>query len=155
MQSDHIEVKRIGDAGTIVMNRPNHANALTRQMIAQMSEALDDLYYERGVRSIVLTGAGDWFSAGLDLAESNAAAESERREEMWGEEAADLRDLLVRMLEITKPIIAAVNGPALSFGASLAAAADMVVAADNALIGLPDARDGLVAGLAAPLFNHS
>lgn len=152
--SNLIEVKVIEDAGTIVLNRPQHTNALTRDMIGQITEALDDLCYEKRVRAIVLTGAGDAFSTGIDLAESQAAAELNKPEQFWGEEAADLRDLVVQIFELAKPVIAAVNGPALSFGATLALAADIVVASTDAHFGLPDARWGLVAGLAAPLLNY-
>jgi methylglutaconyl-CoA hydratase len=153
MPSNAIEVKVIGSAGTIVLNRPDYGNGLTRSMVQQIVEALDDLYLERRVRSIILTGAGDAFSVGADLAEMQISQESESPEEQWGADAADFRDLLVRMLEITKPIIAAVNGPALGEGAALLAASDIVVAGASATFGAPDARRGLVAGLAAPLLS--
>lgn len=153
MQSDAIKVQVHGNAGTILLNRPDFGNALTRSMVLQLTDALDDLYLERRVRAIVLTGAGDDFSQGVDLTETHEAKDLPDPQQRWGDDAADLRDLLVRMLEITKPIIAAVNGPALSAGAGLVAAADVVVAADSASIGFPDARQGLVAGLAAPLLN--
>jgi enoyl-CoA hydratase/carnithine racemase len=151
MSSNAVDVKITDAAGTIVLNRPDYGNALTRSMVQQLVEALDDLYLEKRVRAIILTGAGDTFSVGADLAEMQTSQELESPEEQWGADAADLRDLLVRMLEITKPIIAAVNGPALSAGAALVAAADVVVASDSAAFGVPDARQGLVAGLAAPL----
>lgn len=156
MQSDAIQVKVVGCAGTIVINRPDDGNALTRAMIGQLVEALDDLYLEKRVRAIILTGAGESFSHGMDVAESQTAdaqatddlTGAQRR---WGEDAASYRDLLVRMLEITKPIIAAVNGPALAGGAGLVVASDIVVAAHGASFGLPDPRRGLVAGMVAPL----
>ncbi len=151
MPSSAIDVKIIESAGTIVLNRPDFGNALTRSMVQQLVEAIDDLYLEKRVRAIILTGAGDAFSVGADVAEMQASQELDDPEEEWGAEAADFRDLLVRMLEITKPIIAAVNGPALGAGAALVAAADVVVASPVATFGLPDARHGLVAGLAAPL----
>lgn len=163
-QAGQVEVKVVDHAGTILINRPAHRNALTRPMVQQIGAALDDLYFEKRVRAIVLTGAGATFSVGLDLAESQAAEPLSpaqetadaafHNEKEWGEEAGELRDVLVRMFEITKPIIAAVNGLALSFGASLVAASDIVVAAETAEIGVPDARQGLVAGLAAPLLCH-
>ena len=154
VQSDYVEIRVVDQVGTILLNRPDHGNALTRRMVLQIGEALEDLYYDGRVRAIVLTGAGQSFSIGADLAESHAAAEQEDPQQQWGEEAADLRDLLVQLLEITKPVIAAVNGPALSTGASLVAAADIVIAAQTAQFGLPDARYGLVAGLEAPLLCH-
>jgi methylglutaconyl-CoA hydratase len=153
MSSNAIEVKIVESVGTIVLNRPDYGNALTRSMVQQLVEALDDLYLEKRVRAIILTGAGDSFSIGADLGEMQMNLESESPEEQWGADAADFRDLLVRMLEITKPIIAAINGPALAAGAALAAATDIVVASDTATFGLPDTRRGLVAGLAAPLLS--
>ncbi|RIK73205.1 MAG: enoyl-CoA hydratase/isomerase family protein [Planctomycetota bacterium] len=151
MSSHAVEVKVIEGAGTIILNRPDYGNALTRSMVQQLMEALDDLYLEKRARAIILTGAGDSFSIGADVQEMKADAESPSPEEQWGEDAAGFRDLLVRMLEITKPIIAAVNGPALAAGAALVVASDMVVASREAQFGLPDARHGMVAGLAAPL----
>lgn len=153
MSSSAVEVKVIEAAGTIVLNRPDHGNALSRSMIGQITEALDDLYLEKRVRAIILTGAGEHFCVGADPAELQLAQQAENPEEQWGDDAADARDLLLRMLEITKPIIAAVNGPALSIGAALVLAADVVVASESASFGAPDARHGLVAGLAAPLLS--
>jgi methylglutaconyl-CoA hydratase len=153
MQSNAVEVKVVDAAGTIVLNRPDYGNALTRSMLQQLVEALDDLYLEKRVRAIILTGAGENFSVGADLGEMQTNQESDAPEEQWGADAADFRDLLVRMLEITKPIIAAVNGPALAAGAALVAAADIVVASEAATFGVPDPRRGLVAGLAAPLLS--
>ena len=109
-------------------------------MVQQLIEAIDDLYLEKRVRAIIITGAGDSFSLGADVGEMQTSQESETPEEEWGADAADFRDLVVRMMEITKPIIAAVNGPAMSAGAALVAAADIVVASDGATLGLPDAR---------------
>jgi methylglutaconyl-CoA hydratase len=155
MSSSAIDVKVIGTAGTIVLNRPDYGNALTRSMVQQLLEATDDLYLERRVRAIVLIGAGDTFCAGADVGEmqsSQAADEAEAQAE-WGSDAADFRDLLLRMLEVTKPIIAAVNGPALGSGAALVAACDLVVGSHSASFGLTDARHGMVAGLAAPLLG--
>jgi methylglutaconyl-CoA hydratase len=153
MSSHSIDIKVTESAGTIVLNRPDHGNALTRSMVQQLAEALDDLYLEKRVRAIIITGAGDSFCVGADVAEMRATKNLDNPEEQWGADAADFRDLLVRMLEITKPIIAAVHGPALSGGAALAAACDLVVASDAATFGVPDAQHGMVAGLAAPLLS--
>ena len=153
MQNDLVEAKVTGCAGTIIINRQDHGNSLTRLMLRQLAELLYDLYNEKSVRAIILTGAGDTFCQGMDLQEmaDDQPSESPQR---WGEDASEFRDLLVRMLEITKPIIAAVNGPALSGGAGLVAACDIVVASTAACFGLPDPRYGLVAGVAAPLVCH-
>jgi len=149
-QSDLIEVKVTGCAGTIIINRVDHENTLTRLMVRQLTDAIDDLYREKAVRAIILTGAGDTFCEGVDLHELSEE-DPEHSAQQWGEDAANFRDLLLRMLEITKPIIATVNGPALSGGAGLVAASDIVVAANSASFGLPDPRHGIIAGIEAPL----
>ena len=59
MQSDLVEVKVADCAGTIILNRPDDGNRLTRLMLRQIGEAIDDLYLEKKVRAIILTGAGD------------------------------------------------------------------------------------------------
>ena len=150
MQSDPIEVKVTDCAGTIIINRPDHRNTLNRSMLQQLSDALDDLYREKSVRAIILTGAGDTFCEGIDLEELQQD-DCPEMQEHWGTDAARYRDLLLRMLEITKPIIASVNGPAISDGAGLVVASDIVVASQEASFGLPDPRRGLVAGVVAPL----
>jgi len=80
--------------------------------------------------------------------------QAQQAQQQWGDDAMQWRDLILRMLEITKPIIAAINGAALSAGAALALASDIVVAEEAATFGLPDPRLGLVAGVAAPLLSH-
>jgi methylglutaconyl-CoA hydratase len=158
MQSNLIDIKVTGNVGTIILNRPDHGNALVRIMVHQLAEAFEDLYRERRVRAIILTGAGSVFCEGIDLEEisdtSQQKSEWAEFEDRWGEDAADYRDLILRMLETTKPIIAAVNGPALSSGAGLVMASDIVVASDEGTFGLPDPRWGLVAGIVAPLICH-
>lgn len=153
MQNEFIEVKVTDCAGTIIINRPEHANRMTRRMVQQLGEALDDLYLEKKVRAIILTGAGDVFSEGLDWHELQGEEDEWQTHQRWGEEASAWRDLVLRMLEITKPIIASVNGSALSEGAGLVLASDLVVAAESASFGLPDPRYGLVAGVSAPLLS--
>jgi enoyl-CoA hydratase/carnithine racemase len=153
MSSSAIDVKVTGTIGTIVLNRPQRRNALSRAMIAQLVEALGDLHLERRVRSIVLTGAGTAFCAGMDLHEMQAAAllsDVEKSQE-WGDTAESYRELVTRMIELPKPIIASVNGPAIAGGAGLVLASDIVVATPTATFGLPEPRRGIVAGVVAPL----
>ena len=158
-----VEVKVIDCAGTIIINRADHGNRLTRSMVGQLSDAIDDLYREKAVRAIILTGAGETFCAGIDLHElgvrdtpsASASMDNLRvAQQRWGDDAAAFRDLIVHMLEISKPIIASVNGPALSAGAGLVAASDIVVASESASFGVPDPHFGLVAGVVAPLVCH-
>jgi enoyl-CoA hydratase/carnithine racemase len=122
-------------------------------MLGDVKQVLDDLYREWRVRAIIVTGAGSAFCAGMDVHEMQRSAEGPDPHLRWGADADAYRELLRTMLEITKPIIAAVNGPAVGGGAGLVLASDIVVAATTARFGLPEPRRGLVAGAVAPLLS--
>ncbi len=137
--------------GTIILNRPEKRNALSRALLAELMQAFDDLHQQRKVRAVVLAASGTAFCAGMDLAEMLGTSESPDALSQWHNDAASYRDLLETMLRFPKPLIAAVNGPAMAGGAGLALACDMVLATDTASFGLPEPRRGLVAGMIAPL----
>ncbi len=153
MPSNAIDVKVTGPVGTIVLNRPQRRNALTRSMLSQLQQALSDLHLEKRVRAIVLTGAGTAFCAGMDMHEMHAAATlpEDAKNQDWGDTADAYREVVVQMIDLPKPIIASVNGPAVAGGAGLVLASDIVVAAPTAQFGLPEPRRGIVAGVVAPL----
>jgi methylglutaconyl-CoA hydratase len=155
MHSSAIDVKVTGAAGTILLNRPDRRNALTRAMLGQLGQALGDLHLEKRVRAIILTGAGSAFCAGMDVHEMHAAAtlpEDEKSQDL-GDTAEAYREVVSQMIELPKPIIASVNGPAVAGGAGLVLASDIVVAAPAAQFGLPEPRRGIVAGVVAPLLT--
>jgi len=153
MSSNAVDVKVNGAVGTIVLNRPERRNALSRAMLAQLQEALGDLHQEKRVRAVVLTGAGSAFCAGMDVLEMHAAATlpEDQKTQDWRDTAEAYLEVVTQMIELPKPIIASVNGPAVAGGAGLVLASDIVVASPAAQFGLPDARRGLVAGIVAPL----
>ncbi|MDX1946027.1 MAG: enoyl-CoA hydratase/isomerase family protein [Pirellulaceae bacterium] len=138
-------------AGIITLNRPDKRNALSRQLLADIAQAFDDLHQERKVRAVILTGAGTAFCAGMDLAEMQETARQPDALLRWHEDAVQYRELLDKMLLFPKPIIAAVNGPAVAGGAGLVVASDIVIASGTAKFGLPEPRRGIVAGLVSPL----
>jgi len=144
-------VKKNLPSGTIVLNRPDKRNALSRQVLAELAQAFDDLHQERSVRAVILTGAGNSFCAGMDLAEMQATSQQPDSFAQWHADAVQYRELIDTMLRFPKPIIAAVNGPAVAGGAGLVLASDIVVAAMEAKFGLPEPKRGVVAGMVAPL----
>jgi methylglutaconyl-CoA hydratase len=146
-----VEIKTHLPSGTIILNRPEKRNALTRQLLEELQQAFGDLHREKRVRAVILTGAGSAFCAGMDLAEMQETAKSDNAQEQWYNDAVLYRDLIEMMLRFPKPIIAAVNGPAIAGGAGLVVASDLVIASDSAIIGLPEPRRGIVAGLVSPL----
>ncbi len=146
-----IHARRQLPSGTIVLKRPEKRNALNRRMIADLSEALEDFHQERKVRAVIITGSGSAFCAGMDLAEMQETAEQPDAQQRWHEDAEIYRELLEKMLRYPKPLIAAVNGPAVAGGAGLLLACDVVLGTPEARFGLPEPRRGIIAGMVAPL----
>ena len=138
-------------SGTIILNRPDKRNALSRQMIADLVQAFDDLHQERRVRAVILTGSGPAFCAGMDLAEMQETARQPDALNQWHDDAVIYRELIDKMLLFPKPIIAAVNGPAVAGGAGLVLASDIVIGTPGAKFGFPEPRRGIVAGMVSPL----
>jgi enoyl-CoA hydratase/carnithine racemase len=146
-----LKLKKNVPSGTIVLHRPDKRNAITREMIADLTQALDDFHGEKAVRAVILTGAGSAFCAGMDLSEMQQTAKEPDAWRHWHEDAVAYRELLERMLQFPKPIIAAINGPAMAGGVGLVLASDLAIAASEASFGLPEPRRGLVAGIVSPL----
>jgi methylglutaconyl-CoA hydratase len=146
-----VRVKVVAPSGTIILDRPDKRNALSRLMFLQLLRAFEDLHQQKSVRAVVLTGAGHAFSAGVDIAEIHATYGTEDEFEQWQRDSMQYRELLEYMLRFPKPIIAAVNGPAVGAGAGLVLASDIVLASPEAQFGFPETRRGLVAGISAPL----
>ncbi len=137
-----VELKREGRVASIVMNRPEALNAWTRQLGRDMIAALDEAADDPQLRAIVVTGAGRAFSSGADLKAGGELGEAGRPDVL-----TPLREvynpLILRVRTIPKPVIAAVNGPAVGIGCSLALAADLVIAARSAYFLLAFVNIGL------------
>lgn len=146
-----IKIKKHPPSGTIILNRPDKRNPLSRELIVELQQAFEDFHLERTVRAIILTGAGTTFCSGMDLQQMLGTSQQPNALAMWHEDAVQYKELLETMLRFPKPIIAAVNGPAVAGGAGLVLASDIVVACQEAKFGLPEPKRGLVAGLVAPL----
>jgi methylglutaconyl-CoA hydratase len=148
-----LQIKKHVPSGTIILNRPDRRNALSRELVAELQQALRDFHLEKSVRAVILTGAGDAFCAGIDLSEIRSSGTGDDAYAQWYRDAVQYKELIEFMLRFPKPIIAAVNGPAVAAGAGLVLASDLAVAAPEASIGVPEPRRGLVAGLVAPLLH--
>ncbi|MGW3484064.1 crotonase/enoyl-CoA hydratase family protein [Rhodococcus indonesiensis] len=128
--------ERRGRVLVVTLNRPNARNAVDREMASALASAMDRLDNDPDLSVGVLTGAGGYFCAGMDL-KAFLRGESPRVE---GRGFAGLVEA-----PPAKPLIAAVDGPALAGGFEIVLAADLVVAAPTATFGLPEVRRGLVA----------
>ena len=147
----HLRLHIHEHTATVILDRPDKRNALNRVLLEELRQVFDDLQQEKRVRVVVLTGAGPAFCAGMDLGEMLDTSKQPNAAELWHSDAAAYRDLVEYMLRFPKPIIAAINGPAIAGGAGLMLASDIVLAADTATFGLPEPLRGIVAGLVAPL----
>ncbi len=134
----------------ITLDRPDKLNAFTTTMENELIEAFDATDANDAVRAVILTGAGRAFCAGADLS-SGAETFSEWSAESNGNGANgdDLRRdgggrVVLRMFDSLKPIIAAINGPAVGVGITMTLAADFRLAADDARMGFVFNRRGLV-----------
>ncbi|WOI22495.1 enoyl-CoA hydratase/isomerase family protein [Nonlabens ulvanivorans] len=128
---------------TITINRPNKLNALNKETIAELSQAIDTAEDDENTRVIILTGSGEKaFVAGADIAEF-----ADFSPEQGKELAAHGQEILFNKVEnCSKPVIAAVNGFALGGGLELAMSAHFRIASDNARVGLPEVSLGVIPG---------
>lgn len=140
----HLEVEQADHVLRVTLNRPERLNAVNARMAEELRGLLVDAEHDDGVRAIVLTGAGRGFCAGADVADLAAHA--------GGAAPAGLRQALRQraiplartLLEIEKPLVAAVNGPCAGAGMGIALACDVVVASDAATFTMAFVRRGLV-----------
>jgi methylglutaconyl-CoA hydratase len=136
-----LEIKEAGGIHTITLNRPQRRNALNPQMIAEVTHAIG----EAGTCAcgvVVLTGAGTAFCSGLDL--ENLKSLSSQRPEDQRAEAESMMWMMRRLYELSKPTIAAVNGPAIAGGAGLATLCDFTLAEPNAKFGYTEVKIGFI-----------
>ncbi|MDQ3384407.1 MAG: crotonase/enoyl-CoA hydratase family protein [Actinomycetota bacterium] len=134
-----IDYEQRGRVAVLTINRPEARNAVNGEVASGIEEAIDRIEADDETWVAVLTGAGPVFSAGADLkaiATGQAAALNTKKGGFAG----------IARRERTKPIIAAVNGPALAGGCEIVLSCDMVVASTEARFGVPEVKRSLVAG---------
>ncbi len=124
-----------GQIATLRLNRPRVLNAMNRQLWQDLEATLDDAGNDTDIKVLILTGEGRAFSTGADLKESKTRSIDEYRDYL-----EHLQAVSKKIIRFEKPIIAAVNGYALGSGYELALACDIRIAAEDAMIGSPEAR---------------
>jgi enoyl-CoA hydratase/carnithine racemase len=137
---------------TITLNRPDRLNAFTPTMLAELLDAFDRADSDDDVRAVIVTGAGRGFCAGADLEAGGSTFDYRER----GVEDEVPRDgggrLTLRIFESTKPVIAAINGPAVGVGITMTLPMDVRFAASGAKIGFVFTRRGIVPEAASSWF---
>jgi enoyl-CoA hydratase/carnithine racemase len=134
-----------GGVATVTLNRPDRLNAVNTTVIRELVEAFDRADGDDGVRAVIVTGAGRAFCAGADLGGGGTTFAGRPGQ---SERAEDHRDggglVTLRIFDMAKPVIAAINGPAVGFGITMTLAMDVRIASSAAKIGFVFARRGVV-----------
>ena len=133
-----VEFERKGTIALVTLNRPEARNAISPEVSQTMAAILDEVEADAGLRTVVITGNGEVFCAGADL---KVVASGKANDIASGK--GGFAGIVTR--NFPKPIIAAVQGPALAGGFEIVLACDLVVAADAAKFGIPEAKRGLMA----------
>ncbi len=153
--SDLVRYSHLGPAAVLSLNRPDKRNALSRGLIAALTEAVRRAAADPLARCVILTGEGTAFCAGMDLDELRGTVENAAEAELVWDDAAKLSALYTLIYECPKPTVAAVNGAAVAGGAGLVTVCDLAVSVPAAKFGYPEVRRGLVAAMVLPhLLRH-
>jgi len=138
-----LKIDKQDSVAIVTLNRPDALNAITVEMHGELEDIFEDIVKDEEVNVMVLTAAGRAFCAGGDLRMMKSLIDdpSERKKLLVG-----ARRLIHNLLEVEKPIIAALNGDTIGLGATIALMCDIIIAAEGVRIGDPHVRVGIVAG---------
>ena len=135
---DHLLLERDGAVATITLNRPDKRNALSDALRREVADACAELEADDSISVAILTGACSVFCAGFDLSEFSPNAEVFNDASAW--ESGQL--MHERLQNFAKPLIGAINGPALAGGFDVAVQCDVRIASDKAEFGHPEIKFG-------------
>jgi enoyl-CoA hydratase/carnithine racemase len=154
MQPDLVKLELVEEYVALVQFANPPVNAHSQQLLTETAWVFDSISDRDDIRAVVLTGQGKAFCAGADIKERVGTAPEPGGH--W-QRSRRAREAYHSIMECRKPVIAAINGPALGGGLAFVASCDILVAADNACIGLPEIDVGLLGGgrHAQRLFGHS
>ena len=140
-EQPHALVEQVDHTLVVTMNRPDKRNALSGEMLAIMSDAWDRVNEDDDIRVCILTGAGGAFCAGADLSAMTETHPSDRFE--GGTFDPSHIKSLLKGFRLTKPLIAAVEGPAIAGGTEILQGTDIRVAGESARFGVSEVKWGL------------
>jgi enoyl-CoA hydratase/carnithine racemase len=153
MNFEHINYLASNGIATITLNRPDKLNAFTALMRDELIEVFDHIDRDDDVRAVIMTGAGRAFCAGADLSAGAKTFDYEARAQETPDDHRDGGGMVtLRMFECLKPIIGAINGPAVGIGATMTLPMDIRLASSDARFGFVFARRGIVPEAASSWF---
>ena len=145
----HVE----GAVARLTLNRPEKRNALNEALVAGLKTSLRKASDDAAVRVVVISGAGNDFCSGADLASLQKIADGSVDENV--DDARSLMDLFLLMRQVQIPIVAAVRGKALAGGCGLASACDIVLASADAQFGYPEVKLGFVPAMVTAILRRN
>jgi 2-(1,2-epoxy-1,2-dihydrophenyl)acetyl-CoA isomerase len=152
-QLETVNVTRNETAATIELNRPEALNAWNGQFGTDLLAAVRDVAADEAVRAVVITGSGRGFSSGADLKDGGAGQLTDSgRPDVYTRLTELYHPIMETIREMPKPVVAAVNGPAVGIGCSLALCCDLILAAESAYFLLAFVNIGLVPDGGSSLF---
>jgi enoyl-CoA hydratase/carnithine racemase len=146
-----LRTEQSGGVLTVTLNRPDRLNAFTVGMMHELLALLDTVDADDTVRAVVVTGAGRGFCAGADLGSGGGTFDASR-EETIDEHRDGGGRVTLRLFECRKPVIAAINGPAVGVGVTMTLPMDVRIASEDARFGFVFAQRGIVPEAASSWF---
>ena len=143
MSFDNVIYERRDSIAYLTLNRPDKLNALNAALIADLQDALEVVEADPEVRVAIITGAGRAFSAGFDInPDPGSPAPHDGSPDKWRSHLQELIDTFMKVWNLPKPVIAAVNGYALGGACELVQVCDVKIASEHAVLGEPEIRAG-------------
>jgi 2-(1,2-epoxy-1,2-dihydrophenyl)acetyl-CoA isomerase len=152
MSYEHVIWERDGGVGRVTLNRPDSLNAWTHDFGRDLKQVIERDAADPAVRVVLITGSGRGFSSGADLKSGFDPAPDDGMPDLRKELHELYHPIIAGVRRLEKPVVAAVNGPAVGIGASLALACDLVLAAESAFFGLAFVNIGLMPDGGSTLF---
>jgi enoyl-CoA hydratase/carnithine racemase len=143
---EQIRYDVVEGVATVTLNRPEKLNAVTSVLLRELISAFDEADADDAVRAVIVTGAGRAFCAGADLSAGTQAFDRStlERPEADGEHRDGGGFVTLRIYDMKKPVIAAINGPAVGFGVTMTLPMDIRIASSSARMGFVFSRRGVV-----------
>ncbi len=152
MNYETVKWEQDGGVGRITLDRPETLNAWTAEFGHELSEVVNERAADDSVRAVLVTGAGRGFSSGADLKAGFSPHPDDNMPDVRKELVEVYHPIIVGLRTLGKPVVGAVNGPAVGIGCSLALACDIVLASDAAFFGLAFVNIGLMPDGGSTLF---
>ena len=153
--SSNIVITKVNERGIaeVILNRPQRNNAYNSDMIIELIKSFEALYKNNSVRVVLIKGNGKHFQAGADLQWLKEIGNLSQKENI--EVSKKTASAIKGLTEFPKPTIALIHGGCFGGGTGIAAAADIVIASEDAVFSISEARWGVMAGIIIPHLNTS